>query len=130
MYYLKRFLAFIIDWNITLLSTMLLFSLGPDFDFINPSIKMFLNYTVILGVMILIVFPLLKDLLFKNASLGKKVLGLRIIDAKTGNKPRASQVVIRNLVFYLVFLNAIVLLITKRSLGDMISGTQVVSKNS
>ena len=128
---LKRFLSFWIDWMIIWIIGFVLSLLGPAFDpqyLLQPSIRMFSAYGVILSVLWYILAPLFRDFLFGNASLGKKLFGLRVTD-KNGSKAKPLALILRNLAFWLVPVEMILVLCNHGTrLGDMLAGTQVVSK--
>ena len=99
---LRRFIAFAIDWNVIILACVGLFLLGPRFDIeylLRPSIKMFSSYGVILGILGFVFLPLFKDCLFKGASLGKLVCGLKVYDSRTQNVAKITSLIARNLTF-------------------------------
>ncbi len=130
MYYFKRILAFIIDWYIVFFVSIPMFFIGGNLTsefFLRPTLTAFSPYGFLLGLAAFAVLPLIKDLVFKNASIGKKICGLKIVGEKDGAAPKFLSLIIRNLAFYLTFPNAIVFAVTKKSLGDYIGGTRVVS---
>lgn len=48
------------------------------------------------GVLAFIAWMLCRDLVFGGQSVGKKVLGLKVVDAQTGRVPPAPQLLLRN----------------------------------
>ena len=57
---------------------------------------------VVIGACVLYIatekpYALIKDFLFKNGSLGKKMMKCRVIDSKTGEKPKPIKLLLRNL---------------------------------
>ena len=122
---LRRFIAFAIDWNVIILACVGLFLLGPRFDIeylLRPSIKMFSSYGVILGILGFVLLPLFKDCLFKGASLGKLVCGLKVYDSRTQNVAKIPSLIARNLTFYIPLVELIVFACNKgRTIGDMLS---------
>lgn len=129
----KRIVAFIIDWNLIMLLCFAMFLISPNFDvkyLMVPSTEMFSAHGVILGLLGLAVLPLIRDCIFRNASLGKLIMGLRVVDQTTGQPPRLGKLLLRNLTFYLCYIEFIVMLVNRGvSLGDMLSGTTVTEKN-
>lgn len=129
----RRCIAFVIDWNIILPINFFLFVSGPRFDvqyLLRPSMKMFSAYGVLLGIAGFILLPLVKDCLFKGASIGKLICGIRVYDATTRETARLSSLILRNITFYVPFVELIVCLANKgRTLGDEISGTFVDLRN-
>lgn len=97
-------MAFIIDWNLIFLISVATILSGPDFDvnyLLVPSTEMFSSANLIVGILCLIVFPLIKDMLFGNASIGKRIMRLKVINADTGNSPSIISLIIRNITFYI-----------------------------
>ena len=78
-------------------------------------------------------FRMLSELIWRGKTLGKKMMGLRVIDER-GLKLRPSQVVVRNLLRFVDFLPLLyavggtICLFNSRSqrLGDLVAGTVVV----
>ena len=126
---LRRLIAFAIDWSVILVICMALFVTGPRFDtefLLRPSIKMFSAYGVILGVLAFVLLPLFKDCLFKGASLGKLICGIKIYDNNSKTTAKIPSLILRNITFYIPFVELIVCLCNKgRTLGDMLSSSYV-----
>ena len=130
---IRRIIAFTIDWCLIFAISITLFFLGPRFDlnyFRYPSVEMFSAYGVILGILSFILLPLLKDCLFKNASFGKWLLRLKIVDKTTQNKPKIEKLLLRNITFYFPFIELAFLLFNKGdTIGDIITQTTVIHRN-
>lgn len=63
----------------------------------------------------------------RNGSIGKRIMGMRVIDAKSGASCTRLQSLIRNLAHVLVYLDWVGILGHRRSrLGDRFAGTAVV----
>lgn len=128
---IRRIMAFVIDWSLVFVLGMLFTFVGPDFNtewLLYPSVKMFSAYGVFLSIMTFLLLPFIKDCLFKNASVGKLLTGLRIVDKETSQNPRFINLCLRNLFFYIPVLELFFLLVNKGvSLGDKITGTRVIS---
>lgn len=117
----KRLLAALIDWNLSALPA-LVFALV----FRN---QMDQSWIWFLLVPLIIAFPVcfvLRDFLFRGRSIGKRLFNLTILDRRTLQPLTAKQLVTRNLLFILYFLDVIVLLISGSSLGDRAVGALVV----
>ena len=70
-----------------------------------------------------------KDILFKNASLGKKILGIEVL-RKDGTRATARSCVLRNLVFIFLFPVEIILLLNNdERLADKWLDTKVSISN-
>jgi len=130
---LRRSIAFLIDWNVILLICSGLFFSGPRFEldyFLRPSIKMFSAFGVLLGLLSFVVLPLIKDCLFKGASLGKLICGIKVYDEHSKDTAKGVSLILRNLTFYIPFIEMIVALCNNgRTLGDMLSSSYVDLKN-
>ncbi len=70
----------------------------------------------------------LRDLLLGGRSLGKRIFGLTILDQRTGTAPEKGTLVLRNLFLFIVHIEAIVMLITGRTLGDRAAHTVIIRK--
>ncbi len=64
---------------------------------------------------------------FKKGSIGKQIMKLEIIDIKTNEKAFLSKRILRNLTWFLSFVEVIVLMATGKRIGDRIAGTEVVA---
>ena len=64
---------------------------------------------------------------FKKGSVGKQIMKLEIIDIKTNEKAFLSKRILRNLTWFLSFVEVIVLMATGKRIGDRIAGTEVVA---
>ena len=130
---IRRFFAFFIDWNIMLGVAMVLMLFGPGSDpeyLLRPSIQMITSTGFLLGLAWLLLYCLLKDCLFGRRSLGKLIFGLSIQNAETGEIAAFGSLILRNITFVVVQIEAIVVLVNKgKRLGDSIAKTQVVEQN-
>lgn len=69
----------------------------------------------------------IKDLLFTNQSIGKKVCKIKVIDATTKNVPKKGKLVVRNTILLFAYpLEMLLVLIGSRRLGDLICNTCVI----
>lgn len=122
----KRIIAWIIDWILSGIP-------GATYAWL------FWEYSqthglhavgVILFLLFLLSYPtifVLRDVIFKGRSIAKRMLGLRIVDVQTNASPSVSRLILRNLFFVLYPIEAILLLVTDQTLGDMASKTTVVT---
>ena len=129
----KRLLAFVIDWNITIAPFAALFYLAfaiftSKNEFDRTSIILLFILSFFGGILLFLKIFVLRDVLFKGRSLGKRILGLQVYDKKTLNPATVRQCFIRNLFFFLYEIDAIVMLVTGESIGDRVAGTLVVSE--
>ena len=127
---IRRFLAFVIDWNIMFDVAMVLMFFGPGSNpefFINPSIKMFTSVGFLLGLLWFSLYCLFKDCLFGRRSLGKLICSLKIQNSETGEKASFGSLILRNITYLIAQIEGIVVLVNKgKRLGDFIAITQVV----
>lgn len=70
LYLLKKFIAFIIDWNLILFPTLLLFEYSNFLVVENEKLKMLPFVIWIAGILIVI----FRDKLCKGKSVGKRIL--------------------------------------------------------
>lgn len=130
---IRRFLAFVIDWNIMFGVAMAFMFYGPGSDpeyLLYPSIKMFTSAGFLLGLAWLSLYCLFKDCLFGRRSLGKLICGLSIKNSETGETASFCKLILRNITYVIVQIEGIVVLVNKgKRLGDLIAKTQVVRQN-
>lgn len=124
----RRIIAWTIDWNLSGLPCLLYTTIFMDM-FKQPS---FQNIGYILIFMLLVVlYPItfvFRDVIFKGRSIGKRILGLYVLDKNTNEPAAIKQRIIRNLFFFIYPVDGVVLLATKVSIGDRIADTVVVKK--
>ena len=129
---IRRFFAFVIDWNIMFGVAMVLMYYGPGSNpeyLLYPSIKMLSSVGFLMGLAWLLLYGLFKDCLFGRRSLGKLICGLTIQNSKTGEKASFGSLILRNVTYVIVQIEGIVVLVNKgKRLGDSIAKTQVVRK--
>lgn len=128
---LRRIVAFLIDYYILLMAgfivAFIIKSIGTIFEtnFMMNSLNFLINK---IAMPIAILGLLVKDLVFKNYSIGKKLMNLEI-RSLNNNSPSIFQLIARNL-FYIVWpLEVLILIITGKRLGDIIFKTEVVFQN-
>lgn len=122
--YIRRIIAGIIDWNIIWLISFLPLLFNP-LENNRPSIKDF--GTLLLIFILFFAFSLFKDLTFRNASIGKKLLNIKVVKAGTEDNASVSSMILRNITFLIASIEIIVLFVNKkRRLGDLLAKTQVV----
>lgn len=128
---LKRIIAFMIDWNacgvtaIVLIPLLSLFFMLPGKKIVNNAL---LAIFILTSVIIYISTVALRDVIFGGRSLGKRIMGLEVIDARTGDKARPFQRIVRTLFFSFMQIDGVLMLISGRSIGDRVAHTLVVSR--
>ena len=129
---IRRFLAFVIDWNIMFGVAMALMFYGPGSNpeyLLYPSIKMFTSAGFLLGLAWILLYGLFKDCLFGRRSLGKQICGLMIQHSATGEKVSFGRLILRNMTYVIVHVEGILVLVNKgKRLGDCMAKTQVVRR--
>lgn len=120
---LRRILAWIIDWNLCGVPALI-------YALIFKSITEVKAVYALIFVIFVLSFPSLfvvRDVLFKGRSVAKRIFKLRVIDNETNVIPEKKKLVIRNLFFFIYPIEAILLIATNKSIGDMITNTTVVN---
>ncbi len=119
----KRIIAMIIDFIIILLICQIplhIYAMLKDFNIFEAT------NSVIATVMILTIF---KDAVFKNASIGKKIMKIEI--RKDDNKiPPISIIILRNITVIIWPLECLLILMRKKRIGDIICNTKIVEINN
>lgn len=118
---IKRCISVYIDIMICSGIAMLIVLIISGFDLIN---FFYYFYEYILVAMFLF---LIKDIIFKNASIGKKIMNLKILK-EDDTLPTIKTVILRNTFMILWPIDAILILANKEKLGDMFFKTKVVRK--
>lgn len=126
---LRRLLAWLIDWNLIGLTVLLLVStcaaiLHESLSDGSPAATLIMG-----GIMLL--YPMcfiLRDVIFGGRSLGKRMLGLVVLDKLTGKPAGMGKCAVRNLFLFILQVDLIVMLITGRTIGDHVAHTVVIRK--
>lgn len=63
---------------------------------------------------------------FKNASLGKRIMKLKIIDSETKENASTGKRILRNITWIISWIEFLVYIAAKKRLGDMLAKTDVV----
>lgn len=124
---IRRLIAAAIDWNIIGFSVMVMlvlyvaiFDNAIQQDYIPANIGM---------MFVMLLYPIgfiLRDVIFVGRSLGKRIVGLTIIDKKDGQPAMVIKRIIRNIFLLFVQFDVIVMLISGRSIGDCVAQTLVI----
>ena len=119
----KRILAALIDWyilffgiyGIILFIKYKIFNYFPNYEIYS----FFINF-------IYIVYFLFKDLIFKNASIGKKIAKIEIV-MKDNSTPKFYIIILRNIFSLFLFIaDYLSILIANIKLGDIVFKTKVI----
>ncbi len=129
---IKRIIAAVIDWNISGVPAMayaLLMYYYTNSGGNNP----ILILLVIPAVFSMIALFVLRDAIFKGRSLGKRIFGLYVVDEVTLQSIPAGKAALKNvlnLISGVQPVDAIVLLVSGKSLGERLSHTRVLGKKT
>ncbi|MBR4949330.1 MAG: RDD family protein [Clostridia bacterium] len=125
----KRIIAFVIDY-ITLFPILFIFVFLSTF-LQTQSQSNLLRFLLFFNIIILAfgVF-ILRDVIFKGRSLGKRIFGLYVYDKNTLKQANVKQCFLRNIFFFLYFIDGIILLVSGQTIGDRVADTMVMSKKS
>ena len=66
---------------------------------------------------------LLRDFICNGRSLGKRITRMTVANAADGSRPKWYKLILRNLPYFIYFIDFFVLIINGRSLGDMLTNT-------
>ncbi|MBQ3265712.1 MAG: helix-turn-helix domain-containing protein [Ruminococcus sp.] len=78
--------------------------------------------TVLISIIALTLI-LLRDFIFNGRSLGKRITRMTVANAADGSRPKWYKLILRNLPYFIYFIDFFVLIINGRSLGDMLTDT-------
>ena len=123
---LKRIIAWIMDWILSGIPGVTYAWLFWEYTQthglravgVGLFVLFFLSYPTIF---------VLRDVMLKGRSIAKRILGLQVIDVQTNALPSVSKLILRNLFFFLYPIEALMLLATNQTLGDMATKTTVVT---
>ena len=123
----KRIGAFFIDFIII----AIIYEIPFFILVVLPMIQGNNNANVIIPRTLLCVFFafilfVFKDI-FKNGSLGKKIMKLKIIDSETKENASLGKRILRNITWILSWIEFIVYLTSNKRIGDRLAKTDVVS---
>ncbi|MBQ8575246.1 MAG: RDD family protein [Clostridia bacterium] len=124
----KRLMAFAIDWTITLFPFIVIFSFLTAFLRQQSEINTLIALLLFLIVIFAFVAFILRDVIFKGRSLGKRIFGLYIYEKSSLKQASVKQCFFRNIFFFLYIIDGIILLATGQTIGDRAAGTLVTSK--
>ena len=126
---MRRLIAWILDWNIIGFGVLLCAAILSAF--LIPLSQDKNAFVAIFMILVILSYPIcfiLRDMIIKGRSLGKRIMGLVVLDKQTGEKAKASKCALRNLFVFIVQIDLLVMLITGTSIGDLAANTVVVPK--
>lgn len=119
----RRLIAFIIDFNISIILPIFIFGYISTFLQSEVLIILVLFSTVIFALGIFIA----RDVIFKCRSLGKRILGLYVYNKKSLTPASKKQCFLRNIFLCLCLIDGIILLAMGETIGDLVANTFVTS---
>lgn len=126
---LLRILAWIIDWNIAGFSIVLILTIySLLFESRATEVSSHNTLPIFFIMMLFPVLFVLRDVIMRGRSIGKRITGLIVLDKSTGEIAQLSKLFIKNLFHGIVHIDVIVLLISGASIGDRVANTVVVLK--
>ncbi len=126
---IRRLLAALIDWNV--IGFAVLFVISFIVAFIKSSSTSLSTPSLFLVLLLMLSYPVcfvLRDLIFGGRSLGKRIMGLMVLDKQTGDAPKKNALFIRNIFIFIIQVEAVIMLVTGLTLGDRAAHTVVVRK--
>ena len=124
---LRRILAWIIDWNLCG-APALIYSLFLSAIIKTQELQLWHLLTFLFFVLSFPTLFVFRDILFNGRSIAKRIFKLRVIDNSTNELPPKYKLILRNLFFSIYPVEAILLIVTNKSLGDMTTNTTIVKK--
>ncbi len=121
---LRRLIAFIIDFYISILPPTFIFTFLSTFLQSEALITIILFLTIIFALGAFIA----RDVIFKGRSLGKRILALYVYDKNSLTQASKKQCFLRNIFLCIYLVDGIILLATEKTIGDRVAGTLVTSK--
>ena len=124
---IRRIFAWVIDWNIT--GSIVVLALNVFFALFKEEVEKGSVFVVVGLILLILSYPILfvlRDFIMGGRSLGKRMLGLAVLDLRTGEKAKISQRMFRNIFLAAYQVDIIMMLATGRSLGDRVAHTVVV----
>ena len=126
---LKRIIAMFIDWNLSgipaLIYSLFFLSLVNHFP-------QAVGFAVIPFPFFVISLPLIfvyRDVIFRGQSIGKRILKLKIVDLETRDLPLQSKLIRRNVFFFILPVEIILIIIKNQTIGDMITNAPILKKD-
>lgn len=115
----RRMLAWFLDMGICLMLPARLVTVLP----LSANVQIFAAAFAIFGGFAAF---LCRDYLLGGRSIGKRILGLSVVDRQTGEAVTGGRLVLRNLFFFLYPVDGGFLLFSGRSLGERTTNTRVI----
>ena len=121
----KKFWSYVIDFYIYYTILFIGSSIVKNLIMYNGTINLFRMPLLIVWF----IFILINDLMLGNRSIGKHMMEIEVVD-EDGNIPSAWKLIVRNLIFILLFpIEILSVLIFDKTIGDFILKTKVVKES-
>ena len=122
----RRIMAYLIDWSIVIF----LFISGAIICLIIENVIR-LPESVVVSIAALLGCPYLifKDLIFNGASIGKKILLIKIVKKNTYNPPSKILIVLNTIISVDPITNSFVYYNAKETFSEMITNTVIVKRS-
>ena len=122
--FFRRAVAYLIDWIVVLL----LFTISIIIHIILkiPTVEIITDLIAALPGLLYIIF---KDLIFNGASIGKKMLSIRIVKKHTYVVPSKLIIVIKTILSVDFITNTFLYYNSKETLSELLTNTIVVKRN-
>ena len=121
----KKFWSYVIDFYIYYAILFIGSSIVKNLIMYNGTINLFRMPLLIVWFILI----LINDLMLGNKSIGKSLFGIEVVD-EDGNIPSAWKLIVRNLIFILLFpIEILSVLIFDKTIGDFILKTKVVKES-
>ena len=121
----KKFWSYVIDLYIYYTILFIGSSIVKNLIMYNGTINLFRMPLLIVWFILI----LINDLMLGNRSIGKSLFGIEVVD-EDGNIPSAWKLIVRNLIFILLFpIEILSVLIFDKTIGDFILKTKVVKES-
>ena len=117
----RRFLAFVLDFFLTLLCIVLIGIIGARFSTSETA-------EMALTLLMLVPFSLFvcRDFLLNGRSIGKRIMGLAVVDCESGAPAGSKQLAVKALFLFLYFFDGLFLLFSGRSIAERATNTAVI----
>ncbi len=116
----RRFFAAFIDWTLIAFVGAIVLEL-LQMTVLQPTIKSYIT------VFLIVILVLGKDIVFKNASIGKKIFRLRVVSTSNSDVTSIGRLILRNVPLVWGFpIEFIMFWRGKKRLGDIWSETEVI----
>ena len=123
----RRVAAAVIDWNLSGLTALLFMSVIMAFAVMAKE-KAIAASAILLGLFAYFVLYTMRDFLFKGRSLGKRLMGLVVVDRMNGLPARGGKLIARGIFFFLIQIDFVMILASGLSIGDRVAQTVVLVK--